>query len=126
MNANVNTFTYDRDNVKAGILHFGVGNFHRAHLEYLTNLLLEQNPDQQNWGICGAMILPQDERLYNALNNQKGEYTLTVCGRDGKDQPWLIGSLVELYWGMKNQEAICQYLQHILQRKYFQLSHLYH
>ena len=106
MNANVNTFTYDRDNVKAGILHFGVGNFHRAHLEYLTNLLLEQNPDQQNWGICGAMILPQDERLYNALNNQKGEYTLTVCGRDGKDQPWLIGSLVELYWGMKNQEAI--------------------
>ena len=106
MNAKVNTFTYDRTNVKAGILHFGVGNFHRAHLEYLTNLLLEQNPDQQNWGICGAMILPQDERLYNALNNQKGEYTLTVCGRDGKDQPWLIGSLVELYWGMKNQEAI--------------------
>lgn len=106
MNANVNTFTYDRDNVKAGILHFGVGNFHRAHLEYLTNLLLEKNTDQQNWGICGAMILPQDERLYNALNNQKGEYTLTVCGRDGKDQPWLIGSLVELYWGMKNQEAI--------------------
>ena len=39
MNANVKTFTYDRKAVKAGILHFGVGNFHRAHLEYLTNLL---------------------------------------------------------------------------------------
>lgn len=106
MNTNVNTFTYDRTNIKTGILHFGVGNFHRAHLAYLTNLLLEQHPDQRSWGLCGAMILPQEERLYTALHNQKGEYTLTVCGRDGKDQAWLIGSLVELYWGMNNQEAI--------------------
>lgn len=106
MNSNVKTFSYDRNSVTPGILHFGIGNFHRAHLEYLTNLLIDQNPDQNNWGICGAMILPQDERLYNALKNQKGEYTLTVCGRDGKDQAWLIGSLVELHWGIKDQEAI--------------------
>lgn len=106
MNSNVKKFTYNRKNVKAGILHFGVGNFHRAHLEYLTNLLLENNPDQYKWGICGAMILPQDNHLYTALTQQKGEYTLTVCGRDGKDQAWLIGSLVELYLGLNNQEAI--------------------
>ncbi len=106
MNSNVKTFNYNRGNVKAGILHFGIGNFHRAHLEFLTNLLLEQNTDQYHWGICGAMILPQDERLYTALKHQKGEYTLTVCGRDGNDQAWLIGSLVELYWGLNNQEAI--------------------
>ena len=78
---NLISYSYNRDEVKAGILHFGVGNFHRAHLEYLTNLLLENNPDQNNWGICGAMILPQDERIYTALHQQKGEYTLTVCGR---------------------------------------------
>ena len=106
MNTNLISFSYKRDEVKAGILHFGVGNFHRAHLEYLTNLLLENNPDQHKWGICGAMILPSDERMYNALRNQNGEYTLTICGRDGKDETWLIGSLVELYWGMNNQEAI--------------------
>ena len=70
MNTNVNTFTYDRTNIKTGILHFGVGNFHRAHLAYLTNLLLEQHPDQRSWGLCGAMILPQEERLYTALHNQ--------------------------------------------------------
>lgn len=106
MNANVKTFTYDREAVSPGIIHFGVGNFHRAHLEYMTNLLLEDNPDQRSWGICGAMILPQDERLYTALKSQNGEYTLTVCGRDGKDQAWFIGSLVELYWGVKDAEAI--------------------
>ena len=106
MNSNVKTFSYNREAVKAGILHFGVGNFHRAHLEFLTNQLLEQNPEQNNWGICGAMILPGDEPLYNALKKQDGKYTLTVCGRDGKDETWLIGSLVELYWGINEQEAI--------------------
>lgn len=105
MNANVKTFNFDRTKVKPGILHFGVGNFHRAHLEFFTSHLLE-NPDQSNWAICGAMILPQDERLFKALKAQNGQYTLTVCGRDGKDQAYLIPSLVELHWGIEEQEAI--------------------
>ena len=71
----VKGYAYNRSLVKAGILHFGVGNFHRAHLEFMTNMLLENNT-QHNWGICGAMILPGDERLYHALKKQDGEYTL--------------------------------------------------
>ncbi len=101
----VKGYSYNRNEVKAGILHFGVGNFHRAHLEYMTNMLLE-NPEQKNWGICGAMILPGDERLYNALKKQDGEYTLTVCGRDDSIEVFKIGALVELYWGIKEQEQI--------------------
>ena len=46
----INGYSYNRNQVKAGILHFGVGNFHRAHLEYMTNKLLE-NETLQNWGI---------------------------------------------------------------------------
>ena len=101
----VNGYSYNRNQVKAGILHFGVGNFHRAHLEYMTNKLLE-NETQQNWGICGAMILPGDERLYHALKKQNGEYTLTVCGRDDSIKVYQIGALVELYWGIEEQEQI--------------------
>lgn len=101
----VKGYSYNRNEVKAGILHFGVGNFHRAHLEYMTNMLLE-NPEQKNWGICGAMILPGDERLYNALKKQDGEYTLTVCGRDDSIEVFKIGALVELYWGIKEQEQV--------------------
>lgn len=96
---------YNRESVRPGILHIGVGNFHRAHEEYLTNLLL-QHPDQQQWGICGAMLLPSDERLYKALRKQNNEYTLTVCGRDGKDETYRIGSLVELLWGVEDPEAV--------------------
>ncbi len=105
MKSNVCSYSYSRNEVKAGILHIGVGNFHRAHEEFFTNLLLE-DATQRNWGICGAMLLPFDERLFKALKKQNGEYTLTVCGRDGKDEAHRIGSLVELLWGMEDPEAV--------------------
>ena len=105
MKTNIIEFQYNRNAVKAGILHIGVGNFHRAHEEFFTNRLLE-DADQQEWGIHGAMLLPGDERLYNALKKQSGEYTLTVCGRDGKDEVYHIGSLVQLDWAVENPEAI--------------------
>ncbi len=101
----VHPYHYDRNGIKAGILHIGVGNFHRAHEEYYTNRLLEY-PDQQEWGICGAMLLPGDERLYRILKRQDCEYTLTVCGRDGHDEAYRIGSLVGLLWGVEDLEAV--------------------
>lgn len=105
MNQNVISYNYNREQVKAGILHMGVGNFHRAHEEFFTNRLLE-DATQQHWGICGAMLLPFDEALYKALKKQNGEYSLTVCGRDGKDQTYQIGSLVDLLWGIEDPEAV--------------------
>jgi hypothetical protein len=112
----VKGYAYNRSLVKAGILHFGVGNFHRAHLEFMTNMLLENNT-QQNWGICGAMILPGDERLYHALKKQDGEYTLTVCGRDDSIQVYQLGALVELYWGIEEQLERLKQKNKILQQE---------
>ena len=37
---NVFSYNYDRKQIKSGILHIGVGNFHRAHEEFFTNKLL--------------------------------------------------------------------------------------
>ncbi|MFI3265112.1 MAG: mannitol dehydrogenase family protein [Rikenellaceae bacterium] len=99
------TFDYSRAAITAGILHFGVGNFHRAHLECYTNQLLS-NPEQSSWGICGAMIMPQDQTLYKALKSQDNLYSLTVCGRDGVNNIEWIGSLVELLWSGEELEAI--------------------
>lgn len=104
-------YGYDRSLVKAGIAHIGVGNFHRAHMEYYTNLLLS-NSQQQNWGICGVMLLDSDEKLYKALKDQQGEYTLTVCGRKGADVVYKIGSLVELLWAKESKEAVINKLAH--------------
>lgn len=99
------TYSYDRSKITAGIVHFGVGNFHRAHLEYYTNRLLE-DADQQCWGVFGAMIMPQDGRLYNALKADGGHYELTTCAPDGVTETIRIGSLVGLAWGVEDREAI--------------------
>ncbi len=98
-------FNYSRESITASILHFGVGNFHRAHLQGYTNELLEY-ADQSEWGICGAMLMPQDKALYRTLKSQDGIYSLTVCGRDGKNEVFQIGSLVELLWSDEESEAI--------------------
>ena len=96
---------YDRTTIQPGIVHIGVGNFHRAHEEFYTNQLLGMG-GRDEWGISGVALLPQDEPLYKALKSQDGLYTLTVCGRDGKDEFYEIGSLVDLAWGPKDPEKV--------------------
>lgn len=98
-------YKYERSGVVPGIVHFGVGNFHRAHLEYYTNLLLE-DPSQRCWGVSGAMIMPGDERLFKALRQNAGEYNLTTCAPSGETEVYRIGSLVELNWGEEDSEPI--------------------
>ncbi|MFI3242951.1 MAG: mannitol dehydrogenase family protein [Akkermansia sp.] len=99
------SLNYNRENLTAGILHFGVGNFHRAHLEYYTHQLLADE-SQSHWGICGAMIMPQDKGLYEALKGQGNMYSLTICGRDGQNQVEWMGGLVELLFQGDDSEAI--------------------
>lgn len=97
---------YDRKSLKPGILHIGVGNFHRAHEEYYTNRLVSLEPSQRNWAIKGAMLLPSDQKLYEALRSQKGVYTLTECGRDGVNICEEIGSLIDLVWAQEDPDAV--------------------
>ncbi len=99
------TFSFNRAECSTGILHFGVGNFHRAHLQSYTNSLLEQTQSNE-WAICGAMIMPQDETLYRRLKSQDGIYSLTVCGRDGNNSVEWIGSLTQLLWSGEGVEPI--------------------
>ncbi|MFR1292709.1 MAG: hypothetical protein ACLSB7_11065 [Parabacteroides distasonis] len=67
-----------------------------------TRVLYEsaiEDQTQQCWGIAVALL--RDERLV-ALRKQDLIYSLTVCGRDGKDEAYEIGSLIDLIWAWKN------------------------
>lgn len=97
-------FSYNRDQVEAGILHIGVGNFHRAHLAYYVNQLLE-DPSQSKWGICGLNLLQGDKKNVESLRKQNNLYTLTVCGRKGEDATYQIGSIIDLMWAVDEKEA---------------------
>jgi mannitol 2-dehydrogenase len=60
---------YAQEDLGAGIVHFGVGNFHRAHMQvYLDRLFNEgRNLD---WAVAGAGVTPHDVRMREALVGQ--------------------------------------------------------
>lgn len=96
---------YDKNTLSTGIVHFGVGNFHRAHLQYYNNLLMEHS-DQRVWGVFGAMIMPSDGSLFTALKRTAGIYNLIVCYPSGKKEIHVIRSLTGLCWGEEDPAPI--------------------
>ncbi|REC47334.1 mannitol dehydrogenase family protein [Chryseobacterium pennipullorum] len=100
-------YHYEGLEIRTGILHIGVGNFHRAHQQFYTNLVLNDD-DQKDWGICGVCLLPSDERMVTGLRAQNLNYSLTVCGRSGEDEVYKIGSLRELIWGVEDPSAVIE------------------
>ncbi len=100
----LNTST-NRQDLTCGIVHIGVGNFHRAHQQYYTNKLVI-DPSQRAWGICGVALLPSDEPLVRALQGQEGRYSLTTCSASGKYELHHIESLKEIIWGIEDPQKV--------------------
>ncbi|MGH3350311.1 MAG: mannitol dehydrogenase family protein [Nocardioides sp.] len=85
--------TYDRSAVTPGIVHLGVGGFHRAHqARYVDDLLASGVRD---WGIVGVGLLPQDVRMRDALAAQDHLYTLVERAPDGGVSGRVIGSILD-------------------------------
>ena len=61
--------TYSRSSLSAGILHFGPGNFHRAHQQVYLNELMNQGKDL-DWAVVGASVMPNDDKLRSILLEQ--------------------------------------------------------
>ncbi|BAI75142.1 mannitol 2-dehydrogenase (plasmid) [Azospirillum sp. B510] len=71
---------YDRSSLTAGILHFGIGNFHRAHQAVYLDSLFAQGRDH-DWAILGAGVMPSDQRMRDALEPQ--DWLTTVVEQSG-------------------------------------------
>jgi mannitol 2-dehydrogenase len=84
--------TYDRSAISGGIVHLGVGGFHRAHLATYADELCEAGHTM--WGIVGCGVLPGDAAMADALLPQDCLYTLVVRGGDSTSLR-IIGSLVD-------------------------------
>ncbi|MFP5347106.1 MAG: mannitol dehydrogenase family protein [Actinomycetes bacterium] len=98
---------YDRSKVRAGIVHFGVGGFHRAHQAmYLDELM--RGGEAYDWGICGVGVLPGDRRMRDALAGQDYLYTLVVKHPDGRLEPRVIGSVVDYLFAPDDYEAVLE------------------
>jgi len=81
---------YERDAVTPGVVHIGIGAFHRAHQAVYIDALLKDNPQ---WAIIGASLRRPDTK--NALEPQDGLYTVAIRGAEGT-QCRVIGSVLEV------------------------------
>ncbi len=96
--------SYDRGQVTPGIVHIGVGGFHRAHQAMYLDRLMNKG-QALDWGICGLGVLPSDRKMAEVLQAQDGLYTLVLKHSDGTYEPRVIGSIVEYLFAPDDPEA---------------------
>ena len=76
---------YSRASDKTGIVHIGVGGFHRAHQAYYLHLLNKEGYAQE-WGICGIGLREADSKLYDIFKKQDHLYTCLLYTSDAADE----------------------------------------
>ena len=85
---------YDRDAVSVGIVHIGVGGFHRAHQAMYVDALMNRG-EALDWGFCGVGVLEADRAMAEVTQAQDDLYTLVLKYADGTREPRVIGSHVD-------------------------------
>ncbi|GAA0294692.1 mannitol dehydrogenase family protein [Sphingomonas oligophenolica] len=84
---------FDVRRVSHGIVHLGLGGFHRAHMARYAHDLMGQDETALAWGIKGAGLRASDKELLDVLADQDGLYTLVE--REGsREHRVVIGSIV--------------------------------
>ena len=98
---------YDRALVTPGVVHVGVGGFHRAHQAMYHDRLMTEGA-ALDWGICGVGVMAADQRMKKVLDAQDGLYTLVLKHSDGTYEPRVIGSIVEYLYAPDDPEAVVE------------------
>ena len=84
---------YERSSLSPGILHIGVGNFHRSHQMIYLDRLFEQGRDL-DWAVVGAGIKPFDAEQRRLLADQDWLTTVVDLSADGSSAQ-VTASMVE-------------------------------
>jgi mannitol 2-dehydrogenase len=102
--------TYDRRQLKSGIVHVGVGGFHRSHQAYYLHRLLENgSPD---WAITGVGLREGDRKMSEVMREQDGLYTLVTQHPDGTAKCEVIGSIRDYLLAVDDAGAVIDRMAH--------------
>lgn len=84
---------YDRKALTGGIVHFGLGNFHRAHQAVYLDRLMNLGHGH-DFAIVGAGVMPSDARMRDLLAGQDNLYTVVEQSADRSDAR-IIGAMID-------------------------------
>lgn len=101
LSSQVVTCHYDRSAQQVGIVHFGIGAFHRAHQAWYTDACLSAG--EAGWLIAGVSM--RSPTVAEQLNPQDGLYTLTERSSSGS-HTCVIGAVREVLLGESDRQAI--------------------
>lgn len=105
--AHLSVPSYDRSGLSVGIVHFGVGGFHRAHQAMYLDRLMNAG-GARDWGICGVGVLPADAAMKTVMESQDCLYTLVLKNPDGSREGRVIGSIIEYLLAPEDPEAVIE------------------
>lgn len=80
LQANATLPQYDRDNLKARIVHLGFGAFHRAHQAVYADILAAEHGS--DWGYCEVNLIGGEQQIAD-LRGQENLYTVAEMSADG-------------------------------------------
>lgn len=100
---------YDRNQIKPGIFHFGVGNFHRAHQALLLDDTFSQGLNKE-FGIVGIGILPIDQKMKDVMKEQDRLYTVIEKASNGNFKYKIIGSIIDYMFAPDNVNEVIERL----------------
>jgi mannitol 2-dehydrogenase len=91
--ARIGTPDYDRAALSAGIIHIGLGNFHRAHQAWYLHKLMQQGL-AQDWALIGAGVRAYDSAMRDKLKAQDYLTTLIELA-PGRVTAEVVGSMID-------------------------------
>ena len=107
--ANIQRPTYDPSTVGIGIVHLGIGAFHRAHQAVYTDAAVAHAGGQ--WGICGVSL--KSPTVRDQLAAQDGLYTVRSVSQAGDawrevlHDTWrVVGSVREVLFAPEQMPAV--------------------
>jgi mannitol 2-dehydrogenase len=107
--APVATPSYDRSELTAGIIHFGVGGFHRGHQAKYLDALMNEGKGK-DWAICGMGVMASDAHMRDVLKASDGLYTLVAKNPDGTRDVRVIGSIIDYVFAPDDPTAAIERL----------------
>ena len=104
MPAEVTVPTYDRAALTPGIVHVGLGTFHRAHQAWYLHRLMQQGL-ARDWAILGAGVRAYDAQMRDRLKAQDCLTTLIELDPAGKSAE-IVGSMIDYVPIEEGQEPL--------------------
>ncbi|OZD02380.1 mannitol dehydrogenase [Rhodococcus sp. 06-235-1A] len=99
---------YDLDELHCGVVHFGVGAFHRAHQAVYFDRLL--GAGHLDWALCGVGVMPGDREIGNVLDAQDHLYTVVTVDPNGRQDARVIGSVADFVFAPDDPQGVLDIL----------------